>query len=178
MPYPFANLYYPFPFQKRLKITAARAGGFPFGSPFAWYQYTYQKYPSGTRVESWGGPQIDSETTRGLLARVGNDPQDTAGDRVTATRVSVPRGEKVPLLDRKGEGSIRSMRLVMDPWTPDTFHHVNIRMSWDDHPAAVDMPIGVFFGGGGDAIGAADVSTRKLKTEFFGYDGTSGEFYS
>src|SRR5262249_33834876 len=133
---------------------------------------------SGTRVESWGGPQIDSETTRGLLARVGNDPQDAAGDRVTTTLVSVPSGETVPLLDLRGEGSIRSVRVVMDPWTPDTFRHGTIRMSWDDHPASVDMPIGAFFGGGGDAIGAADVSTRTLKTAFFGFDGTSGEFYS
>jgi len=174
----FANTYYPFPFEKRLKITAARAGGFPYDGPYAWYQYTYQKFPSGTRVESWGGPQVDSATTRSLLTQVGDDPQSTAGDQVIGKSVSVPRGDTVSLLDLKGEGSIRSVRVVMDPWTTDTFYHVNIRISWDDNRAAVDMPIGAFFGGGGDVIGAGDVSTRTLETEFFGFDGTSGEFHS
>src|SRR5262249_34526359 len=45
-------------------------------------------------------------------------------------------------------------------------------------PPAVDMPIGAFFGGGGDLIGARDVSGMALDTEFFGFDGKSGQFYS
>jgi hypothetical protein len=46
----FAVLYYPFAFQKRLKITVSLQGGM---QPFAasWYQYTYLKYPSGTTVK-------------------------------------------------------------------------------------------------------------------------------
>ena len=66
----------------------------------------------------------------------------------------------------------------MDPWTADTFYHVNIRIAWDDNPPAVDMPIGAFFGGGGDSIGARDVSTMTLTTEFFGFDAVTGQFYS
>ena len=40
------------------------------------------------------------------------------------------------------------------------------------------MPIGAFFGGGGDLIGARDVSTMTLTTEFFGFDATSRRFSS
>src|SRR5262249_13271347 len=68
--------------------------------------------------------------------------------------------------------------LGMAPWPSETFHNVSIRIAWDDNPPAVDMPIGAFFGGGGDLIGARDVSGMTLETEFFGFDGKSGQFYS
>src|SRR5262245_18951683 len=58
---PFANTYYPFPFRKRLKMTASQPGGISYRGNYVWYQYTYHKYPPGTPVESWPGPQADSE---------------------------------------------------------------------------------------------------------------------
>ena len=175
---PFANTYYPLPFRHRLKITASQAGGIAYHGDFIWYQYTYLKFPSGTPVESWAGPQVDSETTRSLLEHVGDDPKDTSRDHVTSTVVSIRSGHAERVLDLKGEGSIGSLRFVMDPWTPDTFYRVTIRIAWDDNQPAVDMPIGAFFGGGGDLIGARDVSNMTLKTEFFGFDRTTREFYS
>ena len=175
---PFANTYYPLPFRHRLKITASQAGGIAYHGDYIWYQYTYLKYPSGTAVESWAGPQVDSEATRSLLDHVGNDPKDTARDHVLSKVVAVRSGHAERVLDLKGEGSIASLRFVMDPWTPDTFYRVTIRIAWDDNQPAVDMPIGAFFGGGGDLIGARDVSTMTLKTEFFGFDRTTREFYS
>ena len=175
---PFANTYYPFPFQKRLKITASRPGGLADYTSYLWYQYTYHKYPSGTQVESWAGPQVDSEIERPLLSTVGEDSPETTGAQSVGKLVSVQPGQKVRVLDLTGEGSIRSLRFAMDPWTAETFYHVNIRIAWDDDPPAVDMPIGAFFGGGGDLIGARDVSTMTLATEFFGFDATSRRFYS
>jgi hypothetical protein len=175
---PFANTYYPFPFEKRLKITAYRPGGLPEYAPSVWYQYTYQKYPSGTPVESWAGPQVDSETARALLSHAGEDPATTAGELSISKVVSVQPGQQGRVLDVTGAGSIDSLRLVMDPWTAETFYHVNIRIAWDDDPPAVDMPIGAFFGGGGDLIGAGDVSTATLATDFFGFDAASRQFYS
>lgn len=175
---PFANTYYPLPFQKRLKITASRPGGIRYDGTGVWYQYTYHKYPSGTPVETWAGPQVDSEIMRGLLDRVGEDPKNADGDESLGKVVSVRSGETVRVLDLKGVGSINSLRLVMDPWTSDTFYHVSIRIAWDNDPPAIDMPIGCFFGGGGDSIGAGDVSPMRLTTEFFGFDGMSKAFYS
>jgi hypothetical protein len=178
IPNPFANTYYPFPFQKRLKITASLPGGFSADDGLLWYQYTFQKYPSGTPVESWAGSQVDSDTMRSVLEDVGEDQTITAGDRSLGKMVSVRPGQRVRVLDLKGEGSISSLRFAMDPWTADTFYHVNIRLAWDDDPPAVDMPVGCFFGGGGDVIGGRDVSTKTLKTEFVGFDGHTKQFYS
>src|SRR5262245_25103231 len=177
-PNPFANSYYPFPFAKRLRITAARPGGFPHDSDAVWYQYTYQKFPSGTPVESWPGPHVDSPIIRTRLASVGQDPKGMAGGHTLARTASVRRGQTVRVLDLEGEGSIGRLRVVMDPWTPDTFHHVGIRLAWDGHAPAVDMPIGSFFGGGGDSIGAGEVSSMKLDTALFGFHGTRRQFYS
>src|SRR5262245_32796337 len=98
---PFANTYYPFPFQKRLKITASRPGGLSYDGEWIWYQYTYQKYPSGTPVESWAGPQVDSEAVRGLLNRVGEDPKAAHGEQSLSKMVPVRRGRTVRILDLK-----------------------------------------------------------------------------
>src|SRR5262249_52477197 len=177
IPNPFANTYYPFPFRRRLKITASRPGGLADYADL-WYQYTYQKYAPGTRVKSWAGPQVDSERMRGRLSRVGEDPKKTMEGRSLSKIVSIPRGQTVRVLDLKGRGAISRLRLGMAPWTSETFHNVSIRIAWDDNPPAVDMPIGAFFGGGGDLIGARDVSGLTLETEFFGFDGKSGQVYS
>jgi len=40
------------------------------------------------------------------------------------------------------------------------------------------MSLGSFFGAGGDTIGVEDVSSKTLKTLFFGFDAKSKEFYS
>lgn len=56
--------------------------------------------------------------------------------------------------------------------------NVNIRITWDSNPAAVDMAIGSFFGGGGDVIGGRDVSAMTLRTEFFGFDAVTRQFYA
>ena len=82
----YANLYYPFPFQKRLKITASVEGGM---QPFAcsWYQYTYLKYPAGTAVKTWTGAQVDSPLVRRLWQNMGQDPKPAAS---TPRRSSKP----------------------------------------------------------------------------------------
>lgn len=175
-PNAFANSYYPFAFGKRLKITAYRPGGFE-ESGGAWYQYTYHKYPSGTRVESWAGRQVDSEIVRRRWDHVGEDPKSTAGNQSITKKTGVQRGKAVRMLDLQGRGSISSLRITMDPWTTETFRQTNIRIAWDNQAPAVDMPIGCFFGGGGDLIGGPDTSTRTLKTELFGFDGKNREFY-
>lgn len=177
IPDPFANSYYPFPFAKRLKITAALPPGFSYEGDYLWYQYTYQKFPAGTPVESWAGRATDSAAVRDSLNRVGEaSPRASTND--TSGKISVPRGRRARLVNLRGAGSINGLKLAMRPWTRDTFYNVHIRIAWDGRSPAVDMPIGSFFGGGGDAIGSGEVSTSKLATALFGFDGERREFYS
>ncbi len=82
------------------------------------------------------------------------------------------------LLDKQGAGSLSRLNLAMKPWNRNTFTKVRLRITWDDHATPdVDLPVGCFFGGGGDTIGK-DVTAKSLKTLMFGYDGTNGTGYS
>jgi hypothetical protein len=109
---------------------------------------------------------------------VGEDPKSTDGNQSIRQTVSVPKGKTARLLDLKGQGSISSLNIFMDPWTTETLRFTNIRISWDGGPPAVDMAIGSFFGGGGDPIGGRDTSRMTLKTLLFGFDAEMVEFYS
>jgi hypothetical protein len=69
----FAVLYYPLPFQKRLRIAAYHPAGMKHYEA-SWFQYTYLKYPPGTTVQTWPGATTDSPATRRQWERVGEDP--------------------------------------------------------------------------------------------------------
>ena len=175
----YAILYYPFAFQKRLKITASVEGGMkPF--PCSWYQYTYLKYPASTVVKTWPGPQTDSPLVRQQWQDMGQDPKPVvARAQAIAQTAKVPQGGRALLLDLPGSGSLASLRLTLTPWNKDLFDKAVLRVTWDDQKVpAVEMPIGCLFGGGGDTIGAADVSGRTFQTLLFGFDAKVRQFHS
>lgn len=199
----YANMYYPFPFQKRLKITARFPKGPPKGHS-SWYQYTHLKYPPGTVVTSWPASGTDSDAVReqwdSIEERVAarmetadanlSTLQDTdaakTGDSkggaehaaFSTASVAIKPGETARVLDLKGRGAITSMVISMSPWTKETFFNTHIKMAWDGHAPSVDMPVGCLFGGGGDTIGAGEVFDKKFDTLLFGYDGKLKMFYS
>ena len=70
----FAIMYYPFVFNKRLKITAYHPAGMKHYDA-TWFQYTYLKYPPGTSVETWKGKEVDSPAVRTQFERLGEDPK-------------------------------------------------------------------------------------------------------
>lgn len=49
----FAICYYPFPFQRRLKITIDRTAD----AGACWFQYTYLRYPTASEVRPGAGPR-------------------------------------------------------------------------------------------------------------------------
>ncbi len=110
---------------------------------------------------------------------MGEDPKKPVDSTAHKTAFALAPGETKKALDLSGQGAIMSLRLGMTPWSPDTFFHTRLRITWDGQPApAVDMPIASFFGAGGDTIGAEDVSGKKLTTLLFGFDGATGRCYS
>jgi hypothetical protein len=177
VPCAYANMYYPLPFAKRLKITAYEPGGMKWYEA-SWFQYTYLKYPPGTPVETWQGRGVDSAEVRKQFDQPGKDPKPPLQSTPHTNTLALAPGEAKTALDLTGQGAITSLRLTLAPWSADTFYHTRIRISWDDLPgAAVDMSLASFFGAGGDTIGVEDVSGKTLKTMFFGFDAKSGECY-
>ena len=159
----FAIMYYPLPFNKRLKITAYHPGGMK-QYEMTWFQYTYLKYPPGTPVETWKGRGVDSPAVRTQFEQMGKDPE-AAGRRQDPQEHALAG----PGRNEDRVGSLRPRRdhvvasSTVEPWSADTFFHTRIRITWDDQPTpAVDMSIASFFGGGGDTIGVEDVSGKTL----------------
>ena len=75
----FAICYYPFPFQKRLKITLANAPTDQDGA-YNWFQYTYLRYPTTAEVATWTGTGLDSPAVRNQWNNLGTDPKSTTGN--------------------------------------------------------------------------------------------------
>jgi hypothetical protein len=177
----FGILYYPFPFKTRLKI-ATTLDLDQLVNPYntAWYQYTYLTYPDPTPVTTWAGPQDDSSRVRAQWDSVGVDPKPALGNAGLSKTVAIPSGTARTLVDLKGEGSLTSLKLNIEPYSREVFYHTTLRIYWDDAVLpAVDMPIGHFFGGGGENYaGCKRIPEMSLRTLFYGFDGPAHEFYS
>jgi hypothetical protein len=175
----FAVTYYPFPFEKRLKITVVPNKDWNFRGT-TWYQNTHVVYPKGTPITSWTGKNLDSQVVREQWAHVGRDPKSTAGNQAVRQVASVARGSSKTIAEIKGEGSIASIALKLTPVTKETFFNTQLKIFWDNEPAAsVDVPLSYFFGAGGKGFKIADAElTRSLRSLFFGFDAEKGTFYS
>ena len=89
----YAILYYPFTFQKRLKITAYHPAGMKF-YPATWFQYTYLKYPPGTPVETWKGKEVDSPAVRAQFEHRGEDPKGPIAGQTHRRSLSLARRDE------------------------------------------------------------------------------------
>jgi hypothetical protein len=174
----YAITYYPLPFQKRLKIAMYHPKALKQYDG-TWFQYTYLKYPPGTPVETWKGMAVDAPAVRKQFEQMGQDPKSPIPTTAHKNTLALAPGETKTALDLTGQGAIMTLRLGMKPWNADTFSHTRLRITWDDQSTPmIDLPIGCFFGGGGDTIGAGDVSGKTLKTLLFGFDAKTGQAYS
>jgi hypothetical protein len=175
----YAILYYPFAFHKRLKITAYHPAGMKYYEG-TWFQYTYLKYPPGTTVETWKGRDVDSPAVRTQFERKGQDPKPPVEGVTNKNALAdVAPNETRTALDLTGQGAITSLRIRMEPWSPDAFFHTRLKITWDGQAApAIDMSLASFFGGGGDTIGVEDVSGKTLSTSFYGFDAKTRQCYA
>ncbi len=177
----FGILYYPFTFKTRLKITTTMDLSGPSGNDDgSWYQYTYLTYPNATGVTSWTGPEEDSSAVREQWNHPGADPKPAAGNVAEHKTVAIPKGTSATLAELKGTGSIASLRIHIEPYSQETFFHTTLRIYWDGSTTpAVDLPLGYFFGGGGEKFKEGPrIPGMSLKTLLYGFDGAAHDFYS
>lgn len=179
----FGISYFPLPFTRRLKITTT-ADFDKLADPYnaAWYQYTYLTYPDARGVTTWQSTH-DKPNERAAIAaqwnNLGADPKPVSGNRNLSKTVEIPAGATRTLLDLKKSGSIASLKFHLEPYSPEVFYHAILRVYWDDSPVpAIDVPIGHFFGGGGEKYeDCRKVPNATLKTLFYGFDGATHTFY-
>ncbi|HTV39739.1 MAG TPA: DUF2961 domain-containing protein [Candidatus Sulfotelmatobacter sp.] len=175
----FGILYYPFVFKKHLKVTTTDDFSKLPDPNGCWYQYTYLTYADTNGVSTWAGPEDDSLVVRNQWTHLGLDPKPVDGNITVSNTVTVSSGKSAVLAELRGAGSIASLKLWLDPYGRAEFYHTILRIYWDDAKRpAVDMPIGLFFGGGGEKYpNCKQLPEMSLRTLFYGFDGTNHDFY-
>jgi hypothetical protein len=175
----FGILYYPFAFKKRLKVTTTGDFSILPDTNGCWYQYTYLTYADSNAVTTWAGPREDSPVVRSQWTHLGLDPKPTDGNVTVTNTVTIPNGKTALLAELHGAGSIASLKLRLNPYGHKQFYHTSLRIYWDgDKHPAMDVPIGLFFGGGGETYPVCrHVPEMSLSTLFYGFDGTNHDFY-
>jgi hypothetical protein len=175
----FGISYYPFVFKKRLKVTTTDDFSKLPDPNACWYQYTYLTFAETNGVNSWAGPQEDSPVARNQWTHLGLDPKPAAGNITESNSVTIPNGKSAVLAELHGAGSITSVKLRLDPYGRKEFYHTSLRIYWDGAKRpAVDIPIGLFFGGGGETYAnCRHVPEMSLQSLFYGFDGTNHDAY-
>jgi Protein of unknown function (DUF2961) len=175
----FGILYYPFVFQKHLKVTTTDDFSKLPDPNGCWYQYTYLDYPETNGVTTWTGPREDSPVVRNQWTHLGFDPKSADGNVTVSNTVTIPNGKSAVLAELHGAGSIASLKLRLDPYGRKQFYHTLLRIYWDGaKQPAVEMPLGLFFGGGGESYtNCLHLPEMSLSTLFYGFNGTNHDFY-
>ncbi len=175
----FGIVYYPFVFKKHLKITTTGDFSKLPDTNSCWYQYTYLTFPNTNGVTTWPGPREDSPTVRSQWTHLGLDPKPAAGNVTVSNTVAIPNGKSAVLAQLRGAGSITSLKLHLDPYGREPFYHAILKIYWDGaREPAVNVPLGLFFGGGGETYpNCRRLPEMSLRTLFYGFDGTNHDFY-
>jgi len=177
----FADLYYPFPFQKRLKITMRPNAPTFTSMDVKWYQYTGLSYPADFKLETWAGEGADNPAVRGQWTKSGENPNDLTGCERVVTDSVLKAGQTKTIFQINQPGSLVGLAIKLTPYTKETFFNARIKIYWDGNEnPSVDLPLCYLFGGGGkDFAGTAEqVFQKSLTNLFFGFNRETGSFYT
>jgi len=132
--------YVPLPFSQSLRITTERRAGF--------YNAFYHLYPHGTAVRSWTSSE-DSGPVRKLWEKaLSGSLQGVPGERQ-----QVSAGE----WSHRGSGVVTRLAVRSESgFSERALREGRIQCEWDER-AAVDVPLGVFFG-----VGLAPTNVRSV----------------
>jgi len=161
IPYPlvfhktYPGTLFPIPFAKHCRIELYNANEKKNWGNY--WQVTYTRYADGTPVKTLAWPLSDDE--KKVLAgvcqawlRAESSPPDAPASWAVRKQITLDRGDAangrgsadIALSDT---GVIRQLRLTVSPTMPEVFDRVRLQCYWDGNkPAAVDVPIGYFFG--------------------------------
>jgi hypothetical protein len=146
------------------------------GSP-AYYDIGYETYPAGTPVSSF---QPDSKETRdamagagALFARSGGDPGILPGGASHHGSGTVAAGERTTLAHIDHGGTIRAIKIAVDPHDDSTLGSLWLEARWDGHRRSdVAAPLADLF-----ASGAGEREPAKGLLAGYSPDGHQGYLY-
>ena len=135
--------FVPMPFQKACKVTSSvrLEGNDKARGEGGWGHVVCHRYATAEGIETFTGRE-DASPLLDCLKKPAM-PEDSPALSTHA----VPAGERVTLLDTKGEGVVRALMLRVQDYTAADLADLWIRMQWDNHRFPdVDLPLGAFFG--------------------------------
>jgi hypothetical protein len=179
--YLFANLYYPFAYKKRLKVTLRPNAKSFEEMDSKWYQYTSLSFPADYELETWKGTGENGNAAISQWKKTGENPNDLAGCKKIITAQPIKNTEAKTIAEIKKAGSIVGLKIYASPYTKEIFYNTQIKIYWDgDKEAAINLPLSYLFGAGAkDYQETADkVFAQSLTTFMFGFDKDKGSFYT
>jgi hypothetical protein len=179
--YLFANLYYPFAFKKRLKVTLRPNAKSFEEMDTKWYQYTSLSFPSDYELDTWKGIGENGNEVINQWNKTGENPNNLKGCRKIVTQNSIKKSETKTIAEIKKPGSIVGVKIDVIPYTKEIFFDTQLKIFWDgDNEAAINLPLSYFFSSGGKDYEETSekVFNKSLTTLLFGFDNEKGSFYS
>ncbi|MBL0337003.1 MAG: DUF2961 domain-containing protein [Chitinophagaceae bacterium] len=178
--YLFANLYYPFAFKKRLKVTLRPNAKSFEEMDTKWYQYTSLSFPVDYKLDTWKGTMENGSKVIDQWQKSGENPNDLTGCKKLVSVHAVKNGQTRIIAEIKTPGSIAGLKIDLKPYTKETFFNTSIKIYWDGQKkAAIDLPLAYLFGAGAMdyELKAEKVFNKSLTTLLFGFDKDKGSFY-
>ena len=139
--------FIPMYFAKSLKITSSiRLEGFDRSKgQGGWGHAIWHSYTGASPIESFHPDQDFNDLLR-LFKHAGDLPLEGCTYDQTFNHTLRP-AETLPLFSQTGQGSVRSVRLMLRDYKPAFMHALWLHARWDGHEKEdVCCPIGCFFG--------------------------------
>ncbi len=140
--------FVPMPFAKSCKVTSSvKLEGCDRGKgQGGWGHIIYHEYATPEGVKTFTGKEDYSALLR-LWNSVGKDPKPASGCEIETVDRTLKGRQTVTLIELKGEGSIASMHLDINPFDSNRLRDLLIVMRWDDlKEPAIECPLGALFG--------------------------------
>ncbi|MBX7135575.1 MAG: DUF2961 domain-containing protein [Fimbriimonadaceae bacterium] len=148
------NLYFPFPYQKSLKITVDDTDNNRAANMY--YHVGYRAYDPGTMVKSFRMSHL--EGLQPLMAKVKtrllNPSQAVEGELQPATKAGLFTGKTAEIVHLHGPSEITEITMDLAPWNPLEKNSLDewrllrsvILEGWFDGEKCISVPLGDFFG--------------------------------
>jgi hypothetical protein len=179
--YLFANLYYPFTYKKRLKVTMRPNAKSFEEMDTKWYQYTALSFPADYPIDTWDNSSDGSEKVIDQWNKSGENPNNLKGCTPITTNTSIKKGASATLFTLPNSGSLAGITIQLKPYNKETLFNTLLKIYWDDNTkAAIELPLGYFFGAGAKDYSATvdKVVAKSLTTLLFGFNPEKGELYA
>ena len=154
--------YVPIPFRTGCRISMAGGAGVNY------YNITYHRFADATGVATFTG-QEDTSAARSVWNGAGSDPKPDHGSVTTSGAISLPNGSTATLANIATGGTIQELEITIPDLSDAMLTTVNLRAQWDGAAAAIDVPIGYFFGCG--------LGVRNIHTVPVGMDNATKRLY-